>query len=406
MSEGKGVEGRGGRVSRRDALRITAVVGISAAFSGGLVAALIREARLHRVSRTRTRMGTLVTLTVVHPDAGAADEMIAAAFAEIERLEGVLSRHRPTSALGRLNVRGVLGDAPVELVTVLTEALRLAETTGGAFDPTVLPVLDVYRASYASAGQRPSDSLVDAALRLVGHDQVRLDGRRISLETQGMGVTLDGIAKGFIVDECVTLLKGLGAGRVLVDAGGDIGSAMNPTTDEPWAVAVQDPHRGDQHVGILRLGDGAVATSADYQHSFTLDRSVHHILDPRTGRSPGETSSVTVSAPTAMEADGLSTAIMVLGPVAGIAHLEKHSGAEGLVVTKDGSRFSTAGFKGTLATLLAVFLASFIGASPGTAQPVVPSPTDAPSTAEVSALFRFSGPPPGHSRGRLHGPRG
>ncbi len=387
MSEGRGVEARGGGVSRRDALRISAVAGISVAFSGGLVAALIREARLHRVSRTRTRMGTLVTLTVIHPEAGAGNEMIDAAFAEIERLEGVLSRHRPTSALGILNARGVLADAPTELVTVLTEALRLAEATGGAFDPTVLPVLDLYRASYASAGKRPPDPVVDAALRLVGHEQVRLEGRRISLETQGMGVTLDGIAKGFIVDQCVTLLKELGAGRVLVDAGGDIGSAVSPTADEPWTVAVQDPHRGDRHVGILRLDGDAVATSADYQHSFTLDRTVHHILDPRTGRSPGETSSVSVSAPTAIEADGLSTAIMVLGPVAGIAHLEKRPGAEGLVVTKDGSRFSTAGFKGTLATLLAVFLASFTSASPGTAQPVVPSPTDALSTPEVSPLF-------------------
>lgn len=347
-------------VGRRDALRITAVAGLSVVFGGGVLKELLRDARLHRVSRTRTRMGTLVTLTVVHPEARVADQMIRRAFLEMERLEGILSRHRPTSVLGRLNADGVVPDAPPELVQVLSQALRLAEASGGAFDPTVLPVLDLYRASFDAVGRPPSDAAIHEALERVDHRRVSVEGAMVRLGEAGMGVTLDGIAKGFIVDECVSLLTALGADRVLVDAGGDIRTSLNPSTDEPWAVAVQDPHHSERHAGILGLGCEAVATSADYQNSFTLDRSIHHILDPRTGRSPVEMSSVSVVAPAAMQADGLSTALMVMGPVAGLRHLEASSGAEGLMITKEGRRVASSGFPIALAALV-LLVASLLG---------------------------------------------
>lgn len=347
-------------LGRRDALRITAVAGVSVALGGRLIAALLRDARLHRVSRTRTQMGTLVTLTVVHPDPAAAGGMIADGFAEMERLENVLSRHRRGSALGRLNAHGVLTAAPSELLTVMAEALRLADATDGAFDPTILPVLKAYRRGFEATGGPPTSDVVDRALRLVGYQGVEMEGARIALEKPGMAVTLDGIAKGFIVDRCVDLLVAQGAERVLVDAGGDIATSGEGSAREPWTIAVQDPHQPDHEAGLVRLGGDAVATSGDYQNSFTRDRRLHHIIDPRTGRSPEETSSVSVVAPTAMKADGLSTAVMVLGPGPGVAFVDRTSDAEALVVTKGGRRFSSRGFPLLLlATVLCttVFLA-------------------------------------------------
>lgn len=376
-------------MSRGDALRISAVAGISAAFGGGLLTELLREARLHRVSRTRTQMGTLVTLTVVHPEPGAADGMIGSAFEEMERLEQILSRHRRTSALGRLNAEGVIAEAPPELVTVLTGALRLAVASGGAFDPTVLPVLDLYRGGFETTGRPPMGQGLVAALEAVGHEYVHVDGRRISLEKPGMGVTLDGIAKGFIVDECVALLRAAGVDRVMVDAGGDIGTSVDQGTREPWTVALQNPHDGDRYAGLLTLDGNAVATSWGDRTSFTLDRSVHHIVDPRTGRSPESTSSVSVMAPTAMEADGLSTTIMVAGPVDGVALLESSPNAEGLVITNEGRRFSSGGFPVSLIIGLLVFMASLVSASSGMAQsPLFSSHETLPVVliADLSAL--------------------
>lgn len=114
--------------------------------------------------------------------------------------------------------------------------------------------------------------------------------------------------------------------------------------DEPWTIGVQDPHSDAGSLGRVRLAGNAVATSGDYMQAFTADRRHHHVLDPRTGRSPREVSAVTVVTDTAMDADALSTAIMVLGPEEGLALLERLPSAEGVIVGKDGHRYASAGF--------------------------------------------------------------
>lgn len=335
-------------LTRRDALRITAVAGLSAAFGGSITASLLRDAGLRRVRETRTRMGTLVTLTVVHPDASAARAMIVEAFAEMARLEDVLSRHRPDARLGQLNARGGLADAPVELVAVLRMALALAEDTEGAFDPTVLPVLERHRHAFATTGAPPTTREIEDALRRVDYRAVGIEGSAVVLHRPGMALTLDGVAKGYIVDRTVDVLVDRGAGRVLVDAGGDMSAGGTGSEAEPWTVAIQDPRTADDAAAVIRLARESVATSGDYQESFTSDRRFHHVIDPRTGRSPPESSSVSVVARTAMMADALSTAVMVMGPTEGLALLARRGDAEGLVVTKEGERLRTDGFEDCL----------------------------------------------------------
>lgn len=332
----------GREVSRREALRITAVAGLATAVGGSLGMALWRDARLHRVSATRTRLGTLVNLTAVHPDAVRARRMVDAGFAEMERLEGILSRYRADSAVGRLNETGVIEGAPRELLVVVETAKRLAEESGGAFDPTILPLLETYRRAFEDGGRPPATDAVRAASALVDHRRLRLEGSKLALDGVGMGITLDGIAKGFVVDETVETLEAEGAERVLVDAGGDMAAGGG------WRVGVEDPHRRAGLVETIHLDVGGVATSGDYVHAFTRDRSHHHVIDPRTGRSPPEISSVTVTAASAMMADALSTTVMVLGPEEGLRFLDGYPGAEGLVVTKSGDRLRTEGFGGRL----------------------------------------------------------
>lgn len=332
-------------VSRREALRITAVTGLATALGGSFGMALWRDARLHRVSVTRTRLGTLVNLTVVHPDAGHARRMVDAGFAEMDRLEAILSRYRRRSAVGRLNETGVVAEAPRELLVVVGAAKGLAEASGGAFDPTVLPLLETYRRAFEDGGRPPGPEAVRAAAARVDHRRLRLDGSTVALDGVGMGITLDGIAKGFVVDETVGRLVAEGAERVLVDAGGDMATGAG---GGPWRVGVEDPHGRAELVETLRLDRGGVATSGDYVQAFTRDRRHHHVIDPRTGRSPLDVSSVTVTAGSAMMADALSTTVMVLGPEKGLRFLDAHPGAEGLVVTKSGHRLRTEGFGGRL----------------------------------------------------------
>lgn len=333
----------GGRgVSRRDALRITAAAGLALAFGGELGGSVIEAARLTRRSATRVRMASPVTVTVLHDDAVAADAMVEATFAEMERLETILTRHRPEAPVVRLARDGVLRAAPPELLEVLGRAQEISSITDGAFDVTIAPVLDLFRQRAAAGEGLPTVEEVDRLLPLVDFRALRVDGRDVAIDRPGMSITLDGIAKGYVVDRAVATLAASGAERVLVNAGGDISTRSGDGSE--WEVAVRDPQDATGALGLLRVKAGGVASSGDYLQSFTLDRSFHHILDPRTGRSPARTSATTVTAPTAMDADALATAAFILGPDAGIDFLEGLAGVEGLIVDKDGSRRFSAGF--------------------------------------------------------------
>ncbi len=334
---------------RRDVLRICALVGVGAAFGGGVARSLLQEARLHTVRQTRTRMGTIVTISVAHPDADGAHATVESAFAEMERVEGALTRHQPGAPLARLNATGRLDGTPSELLEVLASALELSERSGGAFDPTVLPVLRAWESAGREGRARPPEAELAEARRRIGWERVGVDGERVTLADPGMGLTLDGIAKGFVVDRTLDRLVSDGAERVLVDAGGDMASGGPGSRRDPWIVGVQDPHR-DGPEGLVRLTGGCVATSGDYLHAFSEDRRDHHVIDPRTGRPPESSSSVTVTADRAMLADGLSTALMVMDAADGIALAETTPGAEALVVTKDGCRSASSGFAMTTTT--------------------------------------------------------
>ena len=137
------------------------------------------------------------------------------------------------------------------------------------------------------------------------------------------------------MDRAVEVLRERGATRVLVDAGGDMASAGESLGGDAWRIGLQDPRVPNGSLGVLRLRGESVATSGDYMQYLTADMSLHHILDPRTGSSPVHTSGVSVVAPSAMAADALSTATLVLGPREGMDLLDRLDGIEGMIVTKD-----------------------------------------------------------------------
>lgn len=322
-------------MNRRDTLRITAVAGLGLAFLGGTVSELLRRGALHRVRSTRVRMGTAVSITVIHQDRNAALALIDDAFAEIERLERILSRQQPGTAVHRLNRFGILAHPPAELVTVLERAYHFARLSDGAFDITVLPVLELYARRFGASGEPPRDAEVNDALKRVNWQAVTIDDRGVAFEEPGMSVTVDGIAKGYVVDQVVAAMTRAGAEEIMIGAGGDIASSTRSASDE-WRVGVRDPD-GKGTLGTIRVRECGVASSGDYMQAFTPDRQYHHIIDPRSGRSPGSTSAVTVIASSAMDADAISTAAFVLGPTAGIALIDELTDVAGMVVSKDGA---------------------------------------------------------------------
>ncbi len=331
------------KVSRREFLRIVAVAGI-----GGFGVKVWLEAgaasKWQRVQDTRVLMGTVVNLIIVSEDAVAARAAIDATFERMASLEQVLSRFNPGSALSHLNQTGYLENPPLDLVKVLQRAQSMSVASGGAFDVTIKPVLDLYQRAQANGEPLPSPQAIEAALKLVNYPNLVTEDAAIRLTQPGMSVTLDGLAKGYIVDGGVEELGRLGYGHVMVEAGGDLMTQGTKDADAPWTVGVQSPRASP--VGVMAsftLRDRAAATSGDYMQAFTPDFRLHHILDPRTGQSPLELASATITAPTAVLADALATTVMVLGSQLGLELIAGMPGVEGYLISKEMRTFQSPG---------------------------------------------------------------
>lgn len=170
-----------------------------------------------------------------------------------------------------------------------------------------------------------------------GRQHLQIDGSQVSFLKPGMGITLDGIAKGYIVDQGVEVLKDHGFENTMVEAGGDLMAHGYRVDGEAWKLGVADPRpAGESHyLASFSVSNQAVATSGDYLQSYAEDRSQHHIINPATGYSPPELASVTVLASNAMLADAFSTTIMVLGIQQGLQFVDGMSDVEALLVAKN-----------------------------------------------------------------------
>ncbi len=287
------------------------------------------------VRREGRALGTRVSMTAFHPDPGQAERALDAAFAELERVEAVMSLYRPGSQLCRLNRDGVLAGPDPYLFQVLASARAFALGTQGAFDVTVQPLWETYAAARRE-GRLPSPAEVQAARSRVDWSRLQVSADRISL-APGMAVTLNGIAQGFAADRAIAALRAHGVEDALVDTGEE------GAFGRPRKVGIQHPRVEDAWVDTVRLEGRCLATSGDYETTFSPDRSLNHILDPRSGGSPLHFSSVSVLAPSGMVADALSTALFVLGPDQASDLLALWD-AEALFVGKDGSVKATGGF--------------------------------------------------------------
>ena len=212
-----------------------------------------------------------------------------------------------------LNDAGRLDGPLPSLLEVLDLAREAHRRTARAFDPTVLPVL-AYVEAECAAGRTPDPAELAARRGLVGLDRMRWDRRRVEFTRSGMALTLDGVAKGYIVDAMAEALRRAGVRHGMVDAGGDIAAFGGKAEGLPWVLAVRDPADPQGVREVIELAEGGCTTSGDYEVFFDPERHYYHIFDPATGQCPHLVHSATVVADTAAHADALSTALLVLGP--------------------------------------------------------------------------------------------
>lgn len=287
------------------------------------------------VRRARVLMGTTLEITAFGPDAA---EAIGAAMDEVARLESILSHFRDDSELSRAVVAAVKGPVPIgdDLFACLFACERFWRASEGAFDPTVAPLVEAWGFK-GGTGRMPTDGDLASALALVGFGHVHLDAERRTLAIDRDGVRLDlgAIGKGYAVDRAVDVLRARGIATALVNFSGNMRAIGTPTGTDGWPVLLRHPRDPEGSLGVVFLRDRAISTSGDYEKSFEVGgKRYHHILDPRTGR-PSETAcAATVLAPTATDADALSTTLCVLGPDRGREVGSSMAGVQALIVAE------------------------------------------------------------------------
>ncbi len=300
----------------------------------------------HVYTQTRVMLGTFVTINAVHANKNLADEAMGQAFGEVQKLEAELTRHHSSSPLSMLNASGKLYDAPKSLTYVISRAKRVHDLTDGAFDMTVAPLLNAYRDAQNPKGKMILDmQTISQAKELVQASEVFVSADHVRLGRSGMALTLDGIAKGYIADMASEILTKYGVSNHLVNAGGDIRTSGQKDTSTPWRVAIENPARDGSVLTSFNLY-GAVATSGSYEMFYDASRKHHHLIDPKLKQSPQHTVSVTVSAPTALEADALATALSVLPARKALSLVQSLPKRECLILTSQGQVLKSSGFAG------------------------------------------------------------
>lgn len=233
-----------------------------------------------------------------------------------EELEQQMSTYRADSAVSRLNREGARHAVPVPQETwdVLQSAVRVSRVTGGMFDVTARPLIDLWKEA-GKSDRLPDPSEIDQVMQLVGSDKLILNrhDRTVVFEKPGMKVDLGGLAKGYMCDEGVRILREAGIPRGMVNAAGDLVVFDDRTEPEPFRIGVRSPEAPDRVMDTMEIEQGAVMTSGDYERYVTIQgRRYSHILNPVTGLPAGKCRSVTVLGPAGMDADAYATAAAVL----------------------------------------------------------------------------------------------
>lgn len=310
---------------------------LAVGFTLAATAAHAEGPRLERCSRAL--MGSPWNITVANAPRPVVDKACEAAFAEVARLEHLMSEWRPGSELSGVNAAAGTGPGKVskETLHVVRRALELARKSEGAFDPTWAAFMGLW--SFKSPKPAlPTQAAIEERRARVGWQRVKLDAdqRTVHLTDVGMKLGLGGIAKGYAIDRAAAVLKEHGLTRFIVDGGGDLYVSGEKAPDQPWRLGVQHPRR-QALLATVSVRDAALVTSGDYQRFFFKDgKRYHHILDLRTGQPASGSVAVTVTAPEAITADALATALFVLGPEKGLELAKSLPGVSAAILAPDG----------------------------------------------------------------------
>jgi thiamine biosynthesis lipoprotein len=297
---------------------------------------------LERFQFSEPHMGTLFTITLYAAEGDIATNAAAAAFQRVAQLNKLFSDYDPESELMRLRGHPVGTAIPVstELFDILEKSQHFAELTGGAFDVTCGPYVQLWRRARRQR-ELPAPERIAEAGKSVGWQKLKLnrEQRTVTLLTAEMRLDLGGIAKGYAADEALAILGKFNIARALVAASGDLAIGDPPPGRDGWTVAIGSPEPGGtNYAKKLVLRNAGVSTSGDTEQFVELNGIRYsHIVDPRTGQALTERVMVTVVARNATTSDALDTGLDVIGVAEGVKVIAHQPGASALfLVTRNG----------------------------------------------------------------------
>ena len=301
-------------------------------------------------SRDIFAMDTYMTLTCYGTRA---EEALTAAVAEIQRLDALLSTGSPDSEVSKLNAAGG-GPVGEESAAMLEESLRVYERSGGAFDITIYPLMELWGFT-GDAPAVPEAAELSACLKKVGADRIALNGSELVLG-EGQAIDLGAIAKGYTSGRLMEIFEEYELTAAIVSLGGNVQCYRRKPDGSLWRCGVRDP-KGEDYFGVVSVEDKAVITSGGYERCFEENgETYHHILDPKTG-IPAKAGliSVTVVSENGTLADALSTACYVMGEEASAAYWREYGAEEGgafelILMTEDGGVWITEGLQDCFTT--------------------------------------------------------
>jgi thiamine biosynthesis lipoprotein len=305
--------------------------------------------RVEHDSGYRLVMGTFAHLKVIAKDKETAERCVEAAFAELKKVDELMSDYKSESQISRVNRDAFKRTVKIDGSTfhVLQKSVEFSRLSGGAFDITIAPLAELWRTAAESNSVPTEQELADARSK-VGYEKLILDANEMTVRfaVEGMKLDLGGIAKGYAIDRAVEAMRSSEAVGGMVDVGGDIRCfGLPPKGKKTWRIGLQNPAEtdsdeetlaggADQVLIVLVFNDAAVATSGGYRRFVLIEGKKHsHIINRNTATSADALSSVTIISQDALDADALATSVSVMGPEKGLALIEKIPDTEAILIS-------------------------------------------------------------------------
>jgi thiamine biosynthesis lipoprotein len=278
-------------------------------------------------------------LSLWHPDTALSRRAIRKVTAEVARYERIFSLYAANSEIARLNADGELRNPSPELRAVIEESQRFGVLTGGAFDISVQPLWRLYEAHFWSQTNVAPDILrraQEVARALVDFRRIDTGASRIAFAREGMGITLNSIAQGFITDAITDLLRNEGFDTAVIDLG-EFSTLGTHPDGRPWRIGVRNAPVTSGDERVIELTERSLAVAGGYGTVFEPSGRFHHIFEPQTGDSANRLADAAVTAPRASTASALAVAVCVLGEERARALLPECPGARAIVTRPDGT---------------------------------------------------------------------